>query len=238
MQHNGLGPATIRSLHDQLHVNTKEELTQAILQRKLKQVKGFGERRINNLAQVLKLQKTDSNRLPYKTAAKIAKQLTEQLKKLEGVQRLEIAGSLRRKKETIGDLDLLITCSRTKRTRLQRQIISLPAVEKVIAAGATKVSMRLKQPQIQVDIRMVEEHELGAALLYFTGSKEHIVQLRNIAKSKGWKLNEYGLFNKQGKRLAGQTEEELYTTLGFKYIQPKDRLGKDELTQAKLITQG
>jgi DNA polymerase (family 10) len=237
MQHNGLGPATIRTLHHQLHINTKEELAQAILQHKLKLIKGFGERRMNNLAQALKLQKNTDNRLPYKTAATIATELTTQLKKLKGIQRIEIAGSLRREKETIGDLDLLITCNRANRKSLQKQITALPVIEKVIAAGATKISMQLKQPQIQVDIRIVEEDELGAALLYFTGSKEHVVQLRNIAKSKGWKLNEYGLFNKQGKWLAGQTEEELYTALGFTYIQPQERLGKDELTRAKLATQ-
>ena len=237
MQNNGVGPATLRRLHEQLHINTKEDLTQAILQHKLQGIKGFGERRINNLAQVLKLQKTDSNRLPYKTAFNIATLLTAQLKKTEGVQRIEIAGSLRRKKEIIGDLDIILTCARNSRNRLKNRITSLPVVEKILAAGATKISMLLKQPQVQVDIRIAEEHELGAALLYFTGSKEHVVQLRNIAKSKGWKLNEYGLFNKEGKRLAGQTEEELYTTLGFNYIQPQKRLGKDELTHAKLTAQ-
>ncbi|HWR32648.1 MAG TPA: hypothetical protein VN451_03950, partial [Chitinophagaceae bacterium] len=118
--------------------------------------------------------------------------------------------------------------------KIIRSITQFSQVEKVLAAGQTRASLILKN-NVQVDIRVVPEDEFGAALFYFTGSKEHNIQLRTMAKQKGWKVNEYGVFDtKTGRRLAGKTEAEIYSLFGLKYIPPEKRIGKDELIKARI----
>ncbi len=232
MDIEGFGPATLRLLHDRLGIGSKEELITALQKGKLAIVPGFGIKKIEKLKQALKLE-TAKKRMTLKQAQKIASGFLKSITRIPGIQQATIAGSLRRKKETVGDIDIVLTADEKKWKRIIATIVKLPQVKKIIAAGKTRASLLLGPQLIQADIRVVHDDEYGAALLYFTGSREHTIQLRTIAKQKGWKLNEYGVFNaKTGKRMAGNTEEEIYQLFGFPYIPPEQRLGRNELNKA------
>lgn len=232
MNITGFGPATLRTLHKQLHINSKEDLIDALRNNRLSKLKGFGPKKINNMMQALKLEKENKKRLPLADAEKIGNKLLALVKTFPAVHHAELAGSLRRRKETIGDLDLIITANEKDRKKIISKLTTMPGVEKVIAAGRTKASIVLKELQMQVDVRIVNDHEFGAAMLYFTGSKEHNIKLRSIARERGFKINEYGIFNEQDEWLAGETEEEMYRFLGMSYIPPEKRLNKGEIEQA------
>jgi DNA polymerase (family 10) len=234
MDITGFGPATLRVLHDKIGISKREDLIKALETDRLKGLKGFGEKKIENMKRALKLYK-ESKRMLLKDAEKIANEILEEIKKLPGVQKAEPAGSLRRKKETIGDIDIIILAEVKNRKKIVAGFIKLPQVEKVLAKGTTKASVVLKNNSIQVDIRLVHDYEYGAAMLYFTGSKEHNIKLRTIARDRGYKINEYGLFDAStDKRLAGATEEEMYKFLKLKYIPPEERLDKGEIEKAML----
>lgn len=232
MNITGFGPATLRTLHKQLHIKTKDDLIDALQHNRLSKLKGFGPKKISNMMQALKLEKENKKRHAFADAEKIGNRLLAFVKTIPGVKRAELAGSLRRKKETIGDIDLIITANENDRKKIISKLTTMPGVEKIIAAGRTKASIVLKEQHVQVDVRIVSDHEFGAAMLYFTGSKEHNIKLRSIAKERGLKINEYGIFNKQDKWLAGETEEEMYSFLGMNYIPPEKRLNKGEIEQA------
>lgn len=233
MDIKGLGPSTIKLLHDVLKVNNKEELVVALQKGKLNGVKGFGKKRIDNICRVLKLNKNEE-RMPLRIAEKIGNELLSEIIKIPWVEKVALAGSLRRKKDTVGDIDIIITANRQKWKSIINRFTQLPQVGRIQAKGETRASVLLKENNIQVDIRIVHDYEYGAALFYFTGSKEHNIQVRLMAKEKGWKVNEYGIFdNKTGKRLAGKTEEEMYHLFGINFIPPEQRLGKDELIRYK-----
>jgi DNA polymerase (family 10) len=234
MDIEGFGPATVHLLHEQLGIASKEELVQAIEQGRLAGIKGMGEKKIANMRRVLKLD-AGKKRMPLQEAESISKTVLNALKEIPHVQQAIVAGSLRRKKETIGDIDILLTAESRQWKKIINRFVQLPIVEKVLAAGSTRASVLLKGNHVQVDIRIVHENEFGAALLYFTGSKEHNILLRTLAKKRGWKINEYGLFEeKTGRRLAGETEQEIYQLLGLRYIPPEKRTGKEEIQQAQL----
>lgn len=231
MEIEGIGPATLRTLHEQLQVNNRDELIAAIQQGRLDHVKGFAARKKENLFRVLKLDVV-KQRMPLAVARKIGHSILADLEKIPGIREAHLAGSLRRKKTTVGDIDILLTAERKNWKKIINRIIRIPRVERVLAAGETKASLLYGDPHTQVDIRLVREEELGAALLYFTGSKEHNIQLRTLARQKGWKVNEYGVFDlKTGKRLAGKTEAEIYKLFNFGYIPPEKRVGKNEWHQ-------
>ncbi len=232
MNITGFGPATLRTLHKQLHIHTKEELVTALQDNRLSQLKGFGPRKISNMMQALKLEKENRKRLSLADAEKIGNKLLSLVKTFPGVHRAELAGSLRRRKETIGDIDLVVTANESDRKKIIKKFTGIPGIEKIIAAGRTKASIVLKQQQVQVDVRIVNDREFGAAMLYFTGSKEHVIKLRTIAKERGYKINEYGIFNGEDERVAGETEEEMYRFLGMSYIPAEKRLGRAEIEQA------
>lgn len=233
MDVEGIGPATIRKLHDELHVNTRKELAAAIEKGKLNKIKGFAAKKTGKLKELLKPDK-EKKRIPLKEALIIANEMLKEIKKIPFVEKAEIAGSIRRKKETIGDIDIIMVAAKRNHRRIVDRFTRLGQVEKVMAAGNTKASVLVHNGHIQVDIRVVEAPEYGAALFYFTGSKEHNIKLRLQAKQKGWKLNEYGVFeNKTGKRLAGETEQSIYSLFGYRYIPPEKRQGEDELEKAK-----
>lgn len=230
----GIGPSTLRIVHEKLKIDNKEELIKALEEGKLEKVKGFAAKKIENLKKALKLD-TVKQRMPLKVAEKTGLEILNEIKKIPGVHQCVLAGSLRRKKETVGDIDILVTTDDHLRKKIISRITQLPQVDKVLASGITKTSLILKKNKVQADVRIVHDYEFGAALLYFTGSKEHNVQLRTLAKQKGWKVNEYGVFNERtNKRLAGKTEEEIYSLFGLKFIPPEERLGKDELEKAKI----
>jgi DNA polymerase (family 10) len=231
MEIEGIGPATIRLLHDKLKVSDRSSLIAAIQAGKLEHLKGFAERKKENLLRVLKIDAV-KERLPRGIAQPIAKEILQQVAHIKKVQQAAIAGSLRREKETIGDIDILLLAPRRSWKRIINSITRLPQVNRVLAAGETKVSLLYGAVPVQVDIRIVAPGEWGAALLYLTGSKEHNIQLRTMAREKGWKLNEYGVFEERtGKRIAGETEEGIYHLFHLPYIEPRNRLGKQELSK-------
>jgi DNA polymerase (family 10) len=232
MDITSIGPATLKTLHDELHIKNKDELIAAIESGRLSKLKGFGNKKIENISKSLKLIKAPQ-RLLLQEAGKIAEELIKDIRKITGVQKAEIAGSLRRKKETIGDIDIIILAEIKNRKKIVARFISLPQVNKVLVKGLTKASVILKYKNVQVDIRLVQDYEYGAAMLYFTGSKEHNIKLRTIAKQRGFKINEYGIFDAAtGNWLAGKTEEEMYHFLKMKYIPPEQRLDKGEIEKA------
>jgi DNA polymerase (family 10) len=169
-------------------------------------------------------------RITLAAAQSVAKRYIAYLKKTPGLKRIESAGSLRRKKETIGDIDIL-ACT-DKPSELSERFAAWSEVAKVMAKGETKSSVRLKS-DLQVDLRIVPEDSYGAALQYFTGSKEHNVAMRRRAISMGMKLNEYGLF-KGEKRVAGQDEHSVYAALKLRFIPPEKRANRGEIEEAGL----
>jgi DNA polymerase (family X) len=234
MDIQGMGPSTVRLLHEKGGITTKEDLIHALEQQQLTGIKGIGSGKIKMMEQVLKLQHV-KERMPLAVAEVLGKKVLNALQQVKGIEQAVLAGSLRRKKETIGDIDIICTAPDRQRKRITSQIKAFSFVEKILAAGLTKVSFTLKNNQMQVDIRIVHPSSFGAALLYFTGSKEHNIQLRTFARNRGMKINEYGVFDeKNGKLLAAKTEKEVYALLGFRYIEPEQRLGRSELKENRV----
>ncbi len=158
---------------------------------------------------------------PFKVAEKESKKVIKNLKKIKEVIRIDAAGSLRRKKSTIGDIDILVLT--TNPVRVVDAFTNMKDVKDILAKGETKATVVLKSG-IQVDVRLLPKESYGAGLLYFTGNKNYNIYLRRIAIEKGYKLNEYGLFDrKTGKLISGKTEEEIFKKLGQKYLKPEER---------------
>jgi DNA polymerase (family 10) len=234
MDITGFGPATVKLLHQKFNINNKEELVAAIEGGQLKGLRGFGEKKIENLMRGLKLYKAGQERMLLSTALEMGTELLTAIKKIDGIIKAELAGSLRRRKETIGDIDIIACALKKDWKKVMNKVLKIGQVGRILASGETKVSFLLKQGHSQVDIRLVNEDEYGAALLYFTGSKEHNVKLRSWAKTKGWKLNEYGVFDaKTDKKLAGKTEAEIYEWFDMQYIPPELREEKGEIELAR-----
>lgn len=226
----GFGPATVKIIYDKFGLTNKEEVIDAIEAGKLKGVRGFGLKKIENLMRGWKLYKQGQERMLLSEALEVGNELLSKIRKIEGIDKAELAGSLRRRKETIGDIDIVACAKRKDWKKISNKILKLTQVGRVLASGETKASFLLKDSRTQVDIRLVNEDEYGAALMYFTGSKEHNVKLRTWSKSKGWKLSEYGVFDaKTDKRLAGRTEEEIYKWFHMQYIPPELREEKGEI---------
>ncbi len=234
MDITGFGPATVRLLHEKFGIGNREELVAAIRAEKLKGLKGFGEKKIENLMRGLKLYKEGHERMLLSIALETGNELLAAINKTEGVIKAELAGSLRGRKETIGDIDIIACAQRKNWKKIMSKILKIHNFGRILASGETKISFLLKKGHSQVDIRLVNEGEYGAALLYFTGSKEHNVKLRSWAKARGWKLNEYGVFDaKTDKKLAGKTEEEIYEWFDMQYIPPELREEKGEIELAR-----
>ena len=186
----------------------------------------------------LNLHKTIEDRMLLWDALEIGENIVSWLKKIPEIEKVELAGSLRRGKETIGDIDILVTCDKNDRKKIIAQFTSPEISKQILAKGDTKASIIMKKSGKQADLRIVNENEWGAALQYFTGSKEHNIHLRTIAKEKGYKISEYGIFSsKKDKKIAGKTEEEIYNTLGFQWMPPEMRedIGEIELASQNKI---
>ncbi|MBI4587511.1 MAG: hypothetical protein HY725_01615 [Candidatus Rokubacteria bacterium] len=205
MEVQGLGPKTAKLLYDRLGVDSVEKLEALARSGDILKVPGIREKTQENILTGIAVWKAGQSRMLVGKALAVAGSLVETLKAHGGVSRIEVAGSIRRMKETVGDIDILVTASDP--ARVIETFVSLPSALDVLAHGDTKASIR-HQEGIQVDLRVVEPEAFGAALQYFTGSKEHNVHVREIASRKGLKLSEYGVFDeKSGKRIAGATEE-------------------------------
>jgi DNA polymerase (family 10) len=224
----GLGPKSIKRLYAELNVRSVADLARVAKQGKIRGLPGFGEKKEENILKGIEFLKKNGGRRNLGAVTPAARSIETWLKKVPGTRRLTIAGSMRRFVETIGDIDILAVADDTD--RLAKAFVSMPNIARVLARGETKLSVKLASG-LQVDLRMVPEGSYGAALNYFTGSKDHNVALREIAMKKGMKLNEYGLW--KGKRqVAGKTEEEIYRALGMQYIEPELRENTGEISAA------
>lgn len=221
----GLGPKKIKVLYEKLGIKNLKNLETQAKKHKIAKLAGFGEVTEKNILQGIEFQKTSVGRQSIGIVLPIAREVLEKLKMLPQVNQISLAGSLRRKKETIGDADILVSSNDPK--KIIEYFVKLDGVQKIWAKGVTKASVRMKAG-FDMDLRVVKDESFGSALQYFTGSKEHNIATRKIAISKGLKLSEYGLF-KNDKRIAGRTEEEVYNALGLPYIEPELREDNGEI---------
>ena len=225
----GLGPKRIRTVWEALGVKSRAELEQAARAGKLRELPGFGEKLEQKILQAIERARPDQGRTLLAAAWPVAEDIAARLRKIRGVEQVEIAGSFRRRRETVGDLDLLVICADS--APVMQAFVEAPSVAEVLGQGDTKSSVKLASG-LQVDLRVVPAESFGAALLYFTGSKAHNIELRRIAIEKGLSLNEYGL-NRGEKAVAGRTEEEVYRALGLAWIPPELREANDEIERAR-----
>jgi len=223
-----LGPKTLRLANEQLGVKNVSDLKKVIKNGSLARLPQMGEKKVENIRKGIELYEKSHERLSVAIAEKVATEVVDYLKKNTRVQDISPAGSLRRWKETIGDIDILV--SGKNGAKIIKTFTQFPATERVLAAGDTKGSI-IVEGGIQVDVRIVDLKSYGAALQYFTGSKAHNIRLRNIAKSRGLKLSEYGLFRGK-KMIAGKIEQEVYKTLGMAYVPPEMREDRGEVEAA------
>ena len=224
----GLGPKKVKVLYEKLGITNIEELERACKAHKIAKLPGFGWKTEENILKGIKLFKEKTGRKPLGEILSLAEEIIETLKKESPVEKIAVAGSIRRRKETVKDIDILITSIQPE--KVMKKVTELSLVEEVIAFGETKTSVRLKTG-IQMDVRVVEPDSWGAALAYFTGSKAHNIRVRELALEKGLKINEYGVF-KGDTKIAGKTEEEVYASVGLPFIYPELREDRGEIEAA------
>jgi len=227
MSIEGMGPKKVKRLYKELGVKSVKDLERAAKKGRIKKLKGMGQKVEAELLEAVKFSKKKTGRMLLGSAMPTAEELIEVLKKTAKIDKIEAAGSFRRWMETIGDLDILVVSKDP--AGVMDAFTSLKSVSKVLAKGQTKSSVRLGNG-LQVDLRIVDMSSWGSALMYFTGSKTHNIELRKIAIKKGWKLSEYGVF-KGDKQLAGKTEDEVYKKLGMQFVPPemRENIGEIEL---------
>ena len=230
MEIEGIGPKKALILHKKLRIANIDELEVAVKQGKLRDFKGFGEKTENNILRGIEMYRRGQERILLGYALPMAVKVKEMLEMCPAVKRVSLAGSIRRRKETIGDTDILVTSRES--LKVMDYFVTLPQVNRVIAQGETRSSVFLSN-DFKVDLRVVEERSFGAALQYFTGSKEHNIELRELALKKGWKLSEYDLQDKKsGRILAGKDEKSIYNALELDYIEPELRENRGEIKAA------
>ena len=226
----GLGPRTAKDIYDTLGILSLDDLEQAAQTHRLLDVRGIKAKTEENILKGIAMLKRTEGRIYFPEAWLLSDSLLATLRAQPGVVRAEIAGSLRRASETVGDLDLLVASDDPE--AMCREFARLPQVSDVIGQGGTKTSVRVRSG-MQVDLRAVKPDSFGAAWQYFTGSQAHNVQLRGRALQMGkLKINEYGVFKEDGTRIAGQTEESVYAAVGCSWISPELREGRGEIELA------
>ncbi len=224
----GIGPRRAMLLTRELRIQTVADLERALESGEVARLPRLGARVAERILEEVRRLRTRGRRMPLGLALPAAEEMARELRQCPAVLQVTPAGSIRRMKETIGDIDLLVTSERP--ADVIEAFVTLPAVREVLAAGETKASI-LTHADLQIDLRVVAPESYGAALLYFTGSKAHNIRLREIAIEKGWKLNEYGVFE-DDRRIAGRTEEEVYGVLGLPWIPPELREDMGEVEAA------
>ena len=226
-----VGPKTAVLLHEKLGVKTIDELEKAARQGRVRALPRMGAKTEENILRGIELIRRTKERRPLGQVLPHAKEVEDALRALPEMKAIGLAGSIRRMKETVGDIDLLVTSSRP--ARVMDVFTALPQVQRVLAKGPTRSSVLLAVG-IQADVRVVKPQSFGAALQYFTGSKEHNVKLREKGVRRGYKINEYGVFRvKDEKRVAGRTEEEVYAALDLPWIPPEIREDQGEVELAE-----
>lgn len=239
----GLGPKTISLLWKQRGVTNLEELVKAIDSGALAGLKGIGAKKIDSIKQGIALRAQAAQRMGIADALPIAQSLVERLREMKAVKQAEIAGSLRRRRETVGDVDLICTLrAGSSGQEVSAAFVKFPEVQRILGQGATKASV-LTAGGLQVDLRIIPVENFGAAMMYFTGSKDHNVKLRGRAQGMGLTLNEWGLYeldeyDKAGKKtaeapaaepVASKTEADVYARLGLPFIEPEMRESRGEI---------
>ncbi len=225
----GLGPKRVHQLHETLGIDSIDQLAAAADAGKLHGVPGFGPGIKAKLLRAIAAGAGQAQRTRLATAEQIVVPLLHHLRQAKGVQQVEVAGSYRRRRETVGDLDIVVAAEPSG--PVMQRFIGYEDVAEVVEQGPTRCTVRLRNG-LPVDLRVVPAESFGAALCYFTGSKAHNIALRQIAIDRGWKLNEYGLF-KGAKRLAGRSEAELYQRLGLTIVPPELREDQGEIDAAR-----
>lgn len=228
MRISGLGAKKIKKLYDALNIKNIDELAQAAEQKKIQKIAEFSAKTEEHFLEEIKRIKNEYNRMRLSVADQYALPIVEYLKMDSDVQDIEIAGSYRRRQETIGDIDILITCEDSQ--KIMDKFVNYEDTQKILSKGETRSSIILKSG-IQVDLRVVPQKSYGAALHYFTGSKFHNIAIRKLAKQKNWKVNEYGLFEGEN-FIAGETEEGIYKKFGLPFIEPELRENRGEFEAA------
>ena len=226
-----LGPQKIKILYQKLHVTNIKDLEEAIQKNKVQKLAGFGEKTEKTLLEGIQFVKTKPKRFLYVSALPIVNSILKTFRAYPFIHQMEVAGSFRRGKETVGDLDFLAVSSQPE--KVMHQFTTMKDVKEVLAKGTTKSSVRLSNG-LQIDLRVVNDKEFGSAMNYFIGSKEHNVELRKLALSKGYTLSEYGLFTVKGKKwITGKTESGIYQKLGLQFIEPELRENHGEIAAAQ-----
>jgi DNA polymerase (family 10) len=232
----GVGPKTLKVAYEKLGVRTKEDFIRVLKDGSLAKLPGFGPKKVEKILKGIELWQKAQERIPLVVAYPLAQQVVEYLKNSEAgkfIKNITVAGSVRRMKETIRDFDILVSAEREHWQKIHDAFVEFPDIEDVQLYGQTKSTILLKEHHRQCDLRTVEPESWGAALQYFTGSKHHNIKLREIAKEKGLKINEYGVFKvSTGEKIAGETEEGVYEALGMQYIPPELRENTGEIEAA------
>jgi DNA polymerase (family 10) len=228
LQVDGLGPKRVAALYKELGVQNLDGLKQAAESGKVRELSGFGQKSEQKILSDLGREKPGAERVKLAEARPYAESLKKLLQEVEGVRKLALAGSYRRRKETVGDLDVLAACEDSG--PVMDAFTGYEDVDRVVSRGETKSTVVLRSG-LQVDLRVVPGESYGAALHYFTGSKAHNIHVRKIGVSRGYKINEYGVFEGD-KQLAGATEEEVYAAVGLPYIEPELREDRGEIEAA------
>jgi len=228
----GLGPKTIKRFYQEFKIDTISKLEKWAREGKLGQLEGIKEKTQNNILKGIELLKQGSLRTPLLYALETAQSFLEALEKIKEIELIEVAGSLRRRKETVRDIDILVVSK--KPSVVMEKFIKSTLVKEILAKGQTKVSVIAGENNIQVDLRVVEKKSFGSSLLYFTGSKAFNIALRSYAQRKGYKINEYGIFSTKTKEkwLAGKTEKDIFSLLKMSYIAPELREDRGEIEAA------
>lgn len=230
LQLQGVGPKTVALLHEKLGVSTIDELEAAARQHRIRRLPGMGPTKETNILKAIERYRRRSTRIPLSVAARIVDRIMRYLGGIEGLSNITVAGSFRRGKETVGDIDILATSSRP--SDAIAAFVRMPMVDEILGQGPTKASI-IVEGTVQVDLRIVEPRSYGTLLQYFTGSKEHNVKLRGIALQRGYSLSEYSLKRLDtGEELFFDREEDVYRALGMQYIPPELREDRGEIEAA------
>lgn len=221
----GLGPKRVRVLQKELGVQTVDDLITAAKAGKLNGLPGFSEVMEKKILENAGLVTERSKRFPLLEVTPHAERVLKTIREVSGVERAEIAGSYRREKATVGDIDILVVTKHPQ--KVSDAIATLPIVQNIAAQSDKKLSFDVilsKDSRLRVDVRFVKKDQWGSALLYFTGDKDHNIAMRKIAIRNGWKLSEYGLFEGENV-IASKEEKDIYEKLGLSWIEPKERTG-------------
>lgn len=225
----GLGPKTVKKLFEELDITNLDELEKAAKEKKIRLLEGMGEKSEKSILRHIDFARKDSERKLLGFILPVAEEIKNKLQQLNEVERIEIAGSIRRRKETIGDIDLVVQT--TDSEPVMDYFTSMDNVVDIIAKGKSKSTVRLREG-LDADLRIISKDAFGTAYLYFTGSLELTLELRQMAVDKDLKLSEYGLFKKDEK-IAGKTEEDVLENLGLRYIEPELRENRGEIEAAR-----